>query len=47
MRLATRGWSKIMGSEIRLVDEFIFNKLNLLPANQQEREEMYGRAKQA
>lgn len=44
-RIASRGWNSIANSELRLIDQFIFTKLNEIPSNQQERIEMYGRAK--
>jgi hypothetical protein len=44
-RLASRGWGNIANSELRLIDEFIFTKLGVRPGSQEERIEMYGRAK--
>jgi hypothetical protein len=47
MRMAVRGWKSLAISELQLIDEFIMKKLGVAPANQEERTEMYGRAKQA
>jgi hypothetical protein len=44
-RLASRGWGQIANSELRLIDQFIFSKLGVLPSTQEERIEMYGTAK--
>jgi hypothetical protein len=44
-RIASRGWGHIANSELRLIDQFIFTKLNERPGSQEERIEMYGRAK--
>jgi hypothetical protein len=46
-RIASRGWAQIANSELRLIDQFIFSKLGVLPSTQEERIEMYGRAKAA
>jgi hypothetical protein len=47
MRMAVRGWNALALSELELIDNFIFSKLGVKPNGQEERTEMYGRAKQA
>lgn len=47
MRMAVKGWDKLALSELELIDEFIFSKIGVRPNNQEERTEMYGRAKRA
>lgn len=44
-RVASRGWSYIANSELKLIDEFIFQKLGDRPSNMEQRIEMYGTAK--
>jgi hypothetical protein len=44
-RIASRGWNYIANSELKLIDEFIFQKINDRPANMEQRIEMYGNAK--
>lgn len=44
-RIASRGWGNIANSELRLIDQFIYTKLGVMPSTQEERLEMYGRAK--
>jgi len=46
-RIASRGWGYIANSELRLIDQFIYTKLGVRPTSQEERIEMYGRAKAA
>jgi hypothetical protein len=44
-RIASRGWNYIANSEIKLIDEFIFQKIGNRPGNMEERMNMYGTAK--
>jgi hypothetical protein len=45
MRLSIKGWNKLANSELKLIDQFIFTKLGLSPSTQEDRVELYGRAK--
>ena len=45
MRLSVKGWNGIANSELRLIDQFIYQKLGVMPSTQEERVELYGRAK--
>ena len=44
-RIASRGWHYIANSELRLIDEFIFQSIGERPGDMEQRIEMYGRAK--
>jgi len=45
-RIQSVGFGRLAVSEIRLIDNLIKDKLGLMPTSQQERIDLYGRAKQ-
>jgi hypothetical protein len=40
------GWASLAPSDIRVIDNFIMEYLQVVPTSQEERELFYGRAKQ-
>lgn len=46
-KLATRSWSKLYPSETAIIDAFIFDKLSVYPTTQDERYDLYRKAKVA
>lgn len=45
-RIQSVGFGRLAVSEVRLIDNFIKDKLGLIPQSNQERIDLYGRAKQ-
>lgn len=43
--IQTRGWGNLTGSEMVVIDEFIFSKLGVRPSTNEERPDLYGQAK--
>lgn len=43
--IRTNGWSKMVGSQMEVIDEFIFNMLGVRPSTNEERPDLYGQAK--
>lgn len=43
--ITANGWSRISGSEMMIIDDFIFTYLGVGPSTNEERPELYARAK--
>lgn len=43
--LRANGWARISGSQMQVIDEFIFNTIGLRPTTNEDRPDLYGSAK--
>lgn len=46
-QIQTSGWARLAGSQMTIIDQFIFSMLGVYPSTNEERPDLYSQAKQA
>jgi len=43
--IRTNGWAKLSGSQMQIIDDFIFSQIESRPSTNEERPDLYAQAK--